>query len=148
MIQIISPTRIEVDGKDAGLPLDYFLTNVAKRDEVKAAFVAWHASHIIAVQEKDADIAKLKARLKAEHAEKLLDLDNDKAALVAEKDALIAAHNAEKAALHEEMAILGTKEEVQIIRRAQERQRKLDQLAALQAELRAESHGEPEPEKP
>ncbi len=60
----------------------------------------------------------------------------------AEIDALKAEHAARCAKLEADIATLGTKEEAVAIRRAQERTRKLEQLAALTAELRAD---EPEP---
>ncbi len=127
MIQIISPTRIEVDGKDAGLPLDYFLANPDQRKAVSQAFIEWHASHVVAQQGGDAEVAA---------AKKALDAD---------REALCAAHDAEKAALQADLDALGTKEEAQSIRKAQERKSKLELLAKLTAELRSDEHAELEP---
>ncbi len=127
MITIISPTRIEVDGVDAGLPLKFYLDNPGKRSEVDAAFIAWHAAHVIAVQAKDADVAAVKAALDADRA------------------ALIAAHEAEIAKLEDDLATLGTKEEAIAIRKAQERANDLKLLAEVTARLRVDEHEEPEP---
>ncbi len=117
MIAIISPTRIEVDGVDAGLPLDYFLANVSQRPAVQAAFITWHASHVLAQQARDADLAAAKA------------------ALADEKAALIAAHNDEVAALEADIATLGTKPEAAEIRKAQAVTALQDEIAAKTAEL-------------
>lgn len=67
---------------------------------------------------------------------------DDKAEAIA---ALEAAHAAHCAKLEADIATLGTKEEAVAIRKAQERKAKLEQLAALTAELRADSHTELEP---
>lgn len=127
MIQIISPTRIEVDGKDAGLPVDYILANPGAKREINAAFIAWHASHVIACQAKDADVAAAKK------------------ALDAEMERLRGEHAAHCEKLEADIATLGTKEEAVAIRTAQERTRKLTLLAQLQAELRIAEHPELEP---
>lgn len=66
----MSPTRIEVDGVDAGHPLDYYANNPAQRAAVKTLFVEWNATHVIREQERDAEVLAHKAAIAADAAAK------------------------------------------------------------------------------
>jgi hypothetical protein len=114
---IISPTRVEVDGKDAGLLYDYIIANPGKAAEIKAALVAWHASHVIAEQGREADLVANKEAIHAEYMAK------------------VAEHDAEKVKLEADIAALGTKEEAQTIRKAQEREALVAQRAEIAKKL-------------
>lgn len=78
---IISPTRVEVDGADAGLLYDFIIAHPELKTEIKAGLVAWHASHVIADQGREAArAAAVKAAAdsiaakEAEHAEAVAEL--------------------------------------------------------------------------
>ena len=60
-ITVISPTRIEIDGEDAGLPLDVFLSREDLRPQIREAFVAWHIDHCRENRDRDAELESAKA---------------------------------------------------------------------------------------
>ncbi len=95
MIQIISPTRIEVDGKDAGLPGDWLVANPSRLAEFNTMMIAWNAAHVRA----EADYKRTAMEAVAQAVEA--------------KDAAIEAMQAD-------MDVLGTKEEAQAIRERQQ----------------------------
>ncbi len=103
MIEIISPTRIEVDGKDAGLPGDWLVANPARLAEFNAMMIAWHSSHV-----------------RAEAAYKRTAMEAV-AEAVAVKDQAIAAADKKMEEIQADMDALGTKEEAQAIRAEQEK---------------------------
>jgi hypothetical protein len=121
MIEVISPTRIEVDGKDAGLPLEYYLNNPADRVAVQASFVAWHQSHVIAEQNRQAQVAAALVEAQASITAAQTDADDRVAAIQAD------------------MEVLGTKEEAQTLRKVQEVTKLQAEIAAKKAELEAKS---------
>ena len=69
-ITIIAPTRIEVDGIDAGTVMTYARAHPEQQAEIDQAFINWHAGHVTATQRADSDrdaaIAKAKADSDAE----------------------------------------------------------------------------------
>lgn len=123
MFTIISPTRVEVDGKDAGLLYDFIIANPAKASEIKAALVEWHAGHVRTQQERDADV--LAAKIAA-----------DARAAAAEDAATAQIEKANKRATDAEadLAVLGTPEDAAQRRKEKERAELLAKLAALDGE--------------
>jgi len=117
MITIISPTRIEVDGKDAGLPVDYILANPGAKREINAAFIAWHESHLVA--EAEYKRVALEAVAQA----------------VAAKDEIRRAADEEIAAIKADMDILGTKEQAEARRAEQECARLRQTMSEAAAQL-------------
>jgi hypothetical protein len=107
-ITIISPTRIEIDGEDAGMPLDLFLSREDLRPQIREEFVAWHVRHLADDRAREAAADKRVADIQAEC-------------------------DAKVAAIEADMAVLGTKEEAVAMRRQKEREdlkRRLEQLDA------------------
>ncbi len=102
--------------------MDYILANPGKKADINAAFIEWHRSHVIAVQQKDGDVAALKAQALEGVAQ-----------AVAAKEEIRRQADAEVAALEADLAILGTKEEAQAMRAAQEAAKLDADIAALQA---------------
>lgn len=108
--------------------------------ETKAEFIA-----AVSTLLKDVlgdDLALVAANVAAAETDASATVAALKDAHAAEKVALIAAHTEEKAALEADIATLGTKPEAVALRKAKERTKKLEQLAALTAELRADQHAD------
>lgn len=105
-ITIVSPTRIEIDGKDAGLPLDVFLAREDLRPQIREEFVTWHARHVQEDSAREAAADKRIADIRAECA-------------------------AQVASIEADMAVLGTKDEAKAMRAAQRREELLSELAKL-----------------
>ncbi len=55
-ITIISPTRVEIDGKDAGILVDALLANPAERDAFANALAQWHESHVKEDQRREKEL--------------------------------------------------------------------------------------------
>ncbi len=107
-IVIVSPTRIEIDGQDAGFPFVVYLERPDLRDQITEAFSRWHAGNLAAEAERD----------------------REKNAQIAK---VVAECNAKVAQMEADMAILGTKEEAQRMRREKEREDLKRRLAELEA---------------
>ena len=64
-ITIIAPTRIEVDGADAGTVMAYARAHPELQAQIDQAFIDWHAGHVTATQKadaaRDAEVEKHKA---------------------------------------------------------------------------------------
>lgn len=105
-ITIVSPTRIEIDGQDAGLPLDVFLAREDLRPMIREEFVAWHARHVQEDQARDKAAADKIAEARKSFDDQVAELKAD-------------------------MAILGTKDEAQAMRRAKERNDLIRRLAEI-----------------
>ena len=152
MIEITDTHNVMVDGKNIGHIIDAVRSNPPRADpvEMKAAFDTWFVNHANACRDAIAEAKVEIPNLREKHHQACIESDDKHAAAIAALNeahaadiaALRSEHAAHCAALEADIATLGTKEEAQVIRRAQERTRKLEQLAALTAELRAD---EPEP---
>ncbi len=55
-IKIISPTRVEVDGTDAGLLVDFILANPTKRNEIANELADWHGTHVREDQRRENEL--------------------------------------------------------------------------------------------
>ncbi len=113
MIQIISPTRIEVDGVDAGLPGAWLVANPSRLAEFNAMMIAWHSSHVRA--EAAYKRTAMEAVAQAVEAKDAV-VESTQAGI----DALKAEHAAHCERLEADIAALGTKEEAQAIRERQQ----------------------------
>lgn len=76
-IIIISPTRIEVDGKDSGTLLDFYDAHPELHKQLRAIVADWHDSHVKEDQRREKELEDAKKSLEVrceehrkEHQEK------------------------------------------------------------------------------
>lgn len=80
-IEIIAPTRIEVDGVDAGTVMTYARAHPELQAEIDQAFIDWHASHVKATAAADAARDKTVADAQAATTQATAERDSAQAAV-------------------------------------------------------------------
>ena len=60
---IISPTRVEVDGKDAGNLVDFILGHAADKALIAQALAEWHGNHVKEDQRREKALEDAKEHL-------------------------------------------------------------------------------------
>lgn len=62
-ITIISPTRVEIDGKDAGILVDALLAHPGERDAFANELARWHGDHVKEDQRREKELEDAKKAL-------------------------------------------------------------------------------------